>query len=470
MRRLALLYSDYPRLGFTYGMLALSAGLAAFLAMSQRHPAVRLLAGLALIVNLGSVAYVGGLWSQDMRRAFADARMTPIEQGVVGIVVAPASRNPAATSEMEATESAIHRILRQHGLAPYIVVRRSHAISSEEQAERIGRRLRANIVIWTTERGSDLTIVERHVTVLGANGTSLDLEPLSLMLLMATQQTLTVRSVNAPGSSEAPPIATEVVPPVAMGFASIAVGRWLSAVAQFQYAMGVSGVPTDTMRSLHGYLGTALLFADRPDLAIEQFELARSMEADGYAWAGTGNVFMFRREWDTARDAFRQALALDPYDAVPYCGIGILFARERNVSQAVSSYQQAVALKPTWGAPYALLGLAHELEANIDAARKAYQLCLTQAGPNAGLYAAAQDRAEEILHHPPTAVPTATPPPTPTPAPMPTAAVYRVQRGDTLKSIADKFGVSVNALVEVNQLADPNAIVVGQYLVIPEKP
>jgi spore germination protein len=53
---------------------------------------------------------------------------------------------------------------------------------------------------------------------------------------------------------------------------------------------------------------------------------------------------------------------------------------------------------------------------------------------------------------------------------MPTAAVYRVQRGDTLKSIADKFGVSVNALVEVNQLADPNAIVVGQYLVIPEKP
>jgi spore germination protein len=48
--------------------------------------------------------------------------------------------------------------------------------------------------------------------------------------------------------------------------------------------------------------------------------------------------------------------------------------------------------------------------------------------------------------------------------------MYRVQRGDTLKAIADKFGVSVEAIVEINQLTNPNAIVIGQYLTIPEKP
>jgi LysM repeat protein len=45
-----------------------------------------------------------------------------------------------------------------------------------------------------------------------------------------------------------------------------------------------------------------------------------------------------------------------------------------------------------------------------------------------------------------------------------------VQKGDTLRAIADKFGVSVEALVEANEIADPNAIVVGQYLTIPKEP
>jgi len=469
-RRLALLYADYPRLGFTYAMLAFSAASAAFLAASRRKVLVRLIAWVALLANLGSVAYVGNLWSHDMRRTLDDVTMRPIEPGMVGIVVSPASQNPAAISEMEATESAINKALQQNGLRSYVVVRRTQPISSEEQAERIGQRLRANIVVWTSESGTEPTTVERHVTVLGANGTALELEPIKLMLLMATQHTFTVCSPGEPNAVGTSSQMTEVIAPVATGFASIAVGRWVLAVSQFQQALGASGVQTDTLHCLRNYLGTALLFAERPDLAIEEFELARGIAPDAYAWAGTGNVFMFRREWDTALGAFRQALALDPYNALPYCGVGILLARERNVSQAIASYKQAVALQPTWGAPYALLGLAYELEANIEAARKVYQLCALQAGPNVGLYAAALERAEDIVRHPPTAVPTATPRPTPTPAPVPTAAMYRVQRGDTLKAIADKFGVSVEAIVEINQLTNPNAIVIGQYLTIPEKP
>ncbi|MGZ3586175.1 MAG: LysM peptidoglycan-binding domain-containing protein [Candidatus Limnocylindrales bacterium] len=44
---------------------------------------------------------------------------------------------------------------------------------------------------------------------------------------------------------------------------------------------------------------------------------------------------------------------------------------------------------------------------------------------------------------------------------------YVVQRGDTLASIATRFGVTVQAIVAANSLADPNHIETGQHLIIP---
>jgi LysM repeat protein len=77
---------------------------------------------------------------------------------------------------------------------------------------------------------------------------------------------------------------------------------------------------------------------------------------------------------------------------------------------------------------------------------------------------------------PPTEAPTATPtpePPTPeppTPTPQPAAPrTYVVQRGDTLRSIAEQFNVSVQALLEANNLTPKQAdsLRVGQELIIP---
>ncbi len=44
---------------------------------------------------------------------------------------------------------------------------------------------------------------------------------------------------------------------------------------------------------------------------------------------------------------------------------------------------------------------------------------------------------------------------------------YVVRQGDTLRSIALKFGVSVQAIMQVNGISNPNLIYVGQRLVIP---
>jgi LysM repeat protein len=73
---------------------------------------------------------------------------------------------------------------------------------------------------------------------------------------------------------------------------------------------------------------------------------------------------------------------------------------------------------------------------------------------------------------PPTAVlPTAAPPTAaPTEAPSaPAQRTYVVQPGDTLRGIAEQFGVSVQALIEANNLTpeEADALRIGQELVIP---
>ncbi len=68
----------------------------------------------------------------------------------------------------------------------------------------------------------------------------------------------------------------------------------------------------------------------------------------------------------------------------------------------------------------------------------------------------------------PTPAPTATPTPvSKTPTPKPTVRTYRVQSGDTLSSIAQRFGVSLQALIAANNLPDPNNLSIGQVLIIP---
>lgn len=57
-----------------------------------------------------------------------------------------------------------------------------------------------------------------------------------------------------------------------------------------------------------------------------------------------------------------------------------------------------------------------------------------------------------------------------TPLPMPTPFSYTVQRGDTLSSIALKFGVSMDDLQAANPEISPNAMSVGQVINIPSNP
>jgi hypothetical protein len=60
----------------------------------------------------------------------------------------------------------------------------------------------------------------------------------------------------------------------------------------------------------------------------------------------------------------------------------------------------------------------------------------------------------------------------PTPTPEPTPFIYAVEPGDTLSSIANKFGVSLAELIEANRetLPDPDVLAIGDQLIIPVPP
>jgi LysM repeat protein len=69
----------------------------------------------------------------------------------------------------------------------------------------------------------------------------------------------------------------------------------------------------------------------------------------------------------------------------------------------------------------------------------------------------------------PAATSTQPPPPPPAPAPEPTPEpqTYTVVSGDTLSGIAQRFGVTVDAIVAANGLTDPDRLALGDELVIP---
>lgn len=63
--------------------------------------------------------------------------------------------------------------------------------------------------------------------------------------------------------------------------------------------------------------------------------------------------------------------------------------------------------------------------------------------------------------------PTSRPTPTPSPAGTPGTQIYVVRSGDVLVNIATRYGVTVTAIVQANNLTNPNSLQVGQELIIP---
>ncbi len=108
---------------------------------------------------------------------------------------------------------------------------------------------------------------------------------------------------------------------------------------------------------------------------------------------------------------------------------------------------------------------------------RALALLLLAFGALALIAIACNGEADFLLDDEPDA--TGTPPffqrsPQPTPTPTPTAAAvgecgetYTVEAGDSPSGIAEKCGVDLNDLLELNNIDDPRSLRVGQELKMP---
>ena len=119
---------------------------------------------------------------------------------------------------------------------------------------------------------------------------------------------------------------------------------------------------------------------------------------------------------------------------------------------------------------------------SLDASRlsigQAVKLPPSEAPPAAATPAAAstQTAATEppatatAVETPTEAPPTSTPPPAATNTPASLGQTYTVVEGDIPVTIAEKFGITVEALMAANPGVDPTALYIGQVLIIPPKP
>ena len=67
----------------------------------------------------------------------------------------------------------------------------------------------------------------------------------------------------------------------------------------------------------------------------------------------------------------------------------------------------------------------------------------------------------------PTPTPTTPPTATPTPEPTPTPKTHRVRLGDNLSQIADFYGVTMDEILSLNNIPDPNNLIEGLVLILP---
>ena len=194
--------------------------------------------------------------------------------------------------------------------------------------------------------------------------------------------------------------------------------------------------------------------------AIRQFNLALEIKPGGEeALAGLEQASATPPPTLTAVDELAQRVH-EPWAA-------------ENWPEAISLIEQILAIDPNYDdmteklyAAHVNYGVKLAAEGRLEEAKEQFSHALTVKPGGAEALAGLRELAGETPAPPlpPTQPPTQPPPATPTP--QPEYIIHVVQRGDTLYSIARRYGITVEAIKAANGLTS-NDIYVGQQLRIP---
>jgi tetratricopeptide (TPR) repeat protein len=206
------------------------------------------------------------------------------------------------------------------------------------------------------------------------------------------------------------------------GYQLLGEGNTGGAKIQFNAALEIKPGGAEAMAGLQQAAATP-----PPTLTVEE-QLEQRLEE---AWAA--------ENWEEAISLIEQILAINPDDEdmteklyTAHVNYGRKLAAERRLEEAKEEFIRALAIKPD--GEEALAGL--------------------------------RELAGETLPSTPTPTVTPSPTPSPTPTSQPQPTIHVVRQGDTLYSIARRYGTTVQAIMAANGLTNYN-IYVGQQLIIP---
>lgn len=238
---------------------------------------------------------------------------------------------------------------------------------------------------------------------------------------------------------------------------------WAEAISLIEQALAITPDNTTMIQSLYAArvnYGYQLLAAGDPRAATVQFDLALALQPGGQeAMAGLqqANAMLVStpgpqqelerrlleawsaQDWTTAIEVIEQFLAANPDDTImtqnlyaALVNLGYKLMAEGKLEEAKEAFSRALAIKPN----------GEEAMAGLQA------LMGESPVPTATL------------------APTTIPTPFPTASPVPQYVVYTVVSGDTLYSIARRYGTTVEAIMMANGLTN-YTIYPGQPLLIP---
>lgn len=148
---------------------------------------------------------------------------------------------------------------------------------------------------------------------------------------------------------------------------------------------------TEARAQTWNHLGTAYQAQQKYDTAIDAYLQAIALDETYFdPRANLGNLYVRLERYNDALAAYRQAVDIDPAAAPPWLGLGAVYQTLKNYPEAVSAYQQAIALNPDAADAYYNLGQINEIQENYPAAAKYYQQAIARYLP---AQAAAQAQA-----------------------------------------------------------------------------
>ena len=129
---------------------------------------------------------------------------------------------------------------------------------------------------------------------------------------------------------------------------------------------------------VHLNIGTCYLKKGDLDKAEAEFKLIldkttevsddykKNPQASLRAFAGLGEIYIQRENFETAQKYFTQALEISPEDEVAAYNVGEIFFSHQKIDEAIKYFEMSTKIKKDWSIPYMKLGYVYLNKGDFD--------------------------------------------------------------------------------------------------------